>query len=69
MLWVQDERSVDRFHAHSKQLYQVYERQYADGKVSASYPTTGSSQQELKKLIPEIQYASGFEYTAGSGNP
>ena len=26
MLWVQDERSVDGFHANGKQLYQVYER-------------------------------------------
>ena len=67
MLWVQDERSVDRFHANSKQLYQVYERHYADGKVSASYPTQGLLAQELKKLIPEVQYASGFEYAAAPG--
>jgi hypothetical protein len=29
MLWVLDERAVDGFHANGKQLYQVYERQYA----------------------------------------
>jgi hypothetical protein len=33
LLWVHDERSVDGFHANGKQLYQIYERMYFDGKV------------------------------------
>src|SRR5215204_583481 len=65
MLWVQDERSVDAFHA--KQLYQVYERQYYDGKVEASYPTQGLLAEELKKQIPEIEYSSGLEYASAPG--
>ena len=67
MLWVQDERSVDGFHANGKQLYQVYERNYYDGKVDAGYSTQGLLAEELKRVIPEIQYASGLEYASGTG--
>jgi hypothetical protein len=70
MLWVNDEKSVDAFHKNGKYLYQVYERNYFDGKVTADYPTQGLLAEELKRKIPEIQYASGFEYASppGSGN-
>lgn len=67
MLWVHDERSIDSFHANGSQLYQVYERQYYDGKVEASYPTQGLLADELKRVIPEIRYASGLEYAASPG--
>jgi putative ABC transport system permease protein len=66
-LWVQDERNVDAFHSNGKYLFQVYERQYYDGKVEASYPTQGLLAQELKKVIPEIEYASGYEHAAAPG--
>ena len=66
-LWVRDEYNIDAFHKNGKQLYQVYERWTYDGKVDASYPTQGLLAQELKKQIPEIQYASGFEYAAAPG--
>lgn len=49
ILWIQDERSVDGFHANSKQLFQVYERQYYDGKIEANYYTQGLLAEELKK--------------------
>src|SRR3954468_24579800 len=62
MLWVNDEKSVDAFHANGKYLYQVYERNFYDGKVTADYPTQGLLAEELKRVVPEIQYASGFEY-------
>ena len=68
MLWVQDERSVDAFHANEKYLYQVYERNYYDGKVDAGYSTQGLLADELKRVVPEIQYASGFEYAAPPGS-
>src|SRR3954471_16150131 len=63
-LWVQDERSVDTFHKKGNQLFQVYERNFFDGKIEAGYPTQGLLSDELKKVIPEIQQASGFEYAA-----
>jgi predicted permease len=67
MLWVQHERSIDGFHVNAKQLYQVYERQYYDGKVEASYPTQGLLAEELKKQISEVQFASGLEYASAPG--
>jgi ABC-type antimicrobial peptide transport system permease subunit len=67
VLWIQDERSMDGFHKNGKKLYQVYERNFFDGKVSADYPTQGLLAQELKRVIPEIQYASGYEYASAPG--
>jgi putative ABC transport system permease protein len=64
MLWIQDERSVDGFHDNGRQLYQVYERDYFDGKVHASFPTQGLVAEELKKQIPEIQYSSSLEWNS-----
>src|SRR5437762_2547633 len=68
MLWVQDEKSVDAFHANGKYLYQVYERNYFDGKIDAGYSTQGLLAEELRRVVPEIQYASGFEYASAPGS-
>jgi putative ABC transport system permease protein len=68
ILWVQDEKSIDSFHKNGKDLYQVYERNYFDGKVVAGYLTQGLLAEELKKTVPEIQFASGFEYAAAPGS-
>ncbi|MCR8558761.1 ABC transporter permease [Mucilaginibacter sp. BJC16-A38] len=61
LLWVQDERSVDGFHANGPQLYQVYERSIQQGVTDASYVTQGLLADELKRKVPEVQYASGLE--------
>jgi hypothetical protein len=61
LLWVQDERSMDNFHPNGKQLYQVYERRFFDGKVEGQYFTQGLLAQELKRVVPDIQYACSFE--------
>ena len=66
-LWIKDEYSVDAFHKNGKELYQVYERSSYDGKVDAGYATQGLLAQELKKQIPEIEYASAFDYAAAPG--
>ena len=66
-LWVADEKKVDAFHQNGKQLYQIYERNYFDGKVDASYPTQGLLAEELKRVIPDIQYACGYEYASAPG--
>jgi putative ABC transport system permease protein len=62
MLWIQDERSVDAFHANGKQLYQIYERNFFDGKIEANYPTQALLAEELKRVIPEIKNASSLEW-------
>ncbi len=67
LLWVHDELSVDQFHTNGDQLYQVYQRNYYDGKVEGGYHTQGLLALELKQHIPEIEYASGMEYVAAPG--
>jgi ABC-type antimicrobial peptide transport system permease subunit len=61
MLWVQDERNMDAFHANGEQLYQVYERQLYEGKADASYYTQGLLADELKRVVPEVEYAANLE--------
>lgn len=67
MLWVQDEKAVDGFHVNGKQLFQVYEREHNDGKIGAGYATQGLLAEELKRVIPEVQYASSLDYAAAPG--
>ncbi|HET6253401.1 MAG TPA: ABC transporter permease [Puia sp.] len=59
-LWVNDELSVDRFHAHADRLYLMYENETTDGKMFSGYWTPGLLAQELKRKIPEVQYATGM---------
>ena len=60
MLWVKDEKCVDAFHANRDRLYSIYERQFYVGKIFAFYGGPGKLGEELKKKIPEIEYASGM---------
>jgi ABC-type antimicrobial peptide transport system permease subunit len=60
LLWVHDERSVDAFHKNTDQLYSIYETQFYDGKIEAARSTPGIMANEVKKVFPEVQYASGF---------
>lgn len=67
LLWVQDERRIDAFHKNGPDLYQVYERNYYDGKVEAGYATQGLLADDLKRVIPEVRYAAGMEFAAAPG--
>jgi putative ABC transport system permease protein len=67
LLWVQDERAVDAFHVNGQHLFQVYERTIRDGKVEAGYATQGLLAEELKRVIPDVQYAAAFDYAAAPG--
>jgi putative ABC transport system permease protein len=62
ILWIQDERSMDTFHANDDYLYQVYTRQSNGGKVDGGYLTQGPLAEALKKEVPEVEYASGLQY-------
>ena len=57
-LWVNDEISVDKFHAHGDRLFLMYEDETINGKIVTGYWTPGLLAQELKKKIPEVQYAT-----------
>ena len=66
MLWVQDEKAVDGFFKNSDRIYSVYERQYYDKKVEAFHGTPGILSDEIKKVIPEIKYASPMAWNGFS---
>ena len=59
LLWVQSEYKVDSFNKNSR-LYSVYERQYYNDKVDAFHSTPGLMADEMKRVFPEVEYASGF---------
>ena len=59
MLWVNDEFNVNAFHKNKTQLYSVFERRYNDGKINAGYATQGLMADEMKRVFPEVQYATG----------
>ena len=67
LLWVRDERNIDAFHINGPHLFQVYERTIRDGKTDAGYPTQGLLAEELKRVIPDVQYAAAFDYAAPPG--
>ena len=62
LLWVRDERSVDAFHQNGDRLYAVYERMYINGDKDAGYGTPGPLPAELKRVLPEVEAASGFAW-------
>jgi hypothetical protein len=62
MLWVSDEYKVDAFHKNGPRLYSVIERQYRDGQVSAFYGGPGVLADEMKKVLPEVQYATNYAW-------
>jgi ABC-type antimicrobial peptide transport system permease subunit len=62
LLWIRDERNMDKFNSNSSRLYSVFERQYFDNKVDAFHATPGVLADEMKRVLPEVQYASGFAW-------
>jgi ABC-type antimicrobial peptide transport system permease subunit len=62
MLWVNDEYKVDAFHKNGSQLYSIIERQYRDGQVSAFHGGPGVLADEMKKVLPEVQYATNHAW-------
>lgn len=66
LLWVQHEKSIDNFHDKGDRLYLLYERQFMDNKVYAAYGTEGVLANELKRIVPEIEYASNFAWISDS---
>ena len=60
LLWVQSEYKVDSFNKNSSRLYSIYERQYYHDKVDVFHSTPGLMADEMKRVFPEVEYASGF---------
>ncbi|AKD57626.1 ABC transporter permease [Spirosoma radiotolerans] len=59
-LWIQDELSIDRYHANGPYLYNVMQRQFYDGQVQTGRFTPGILADELKRQFPEVVYAAGY---------
>ncbi len=62
MLWVIDEYKVDAFHKNSSRLYSVYEQQFHDGQVNAFHGGPGIMADEMKRVLPEVQYATNYAW-------
>ncbi|HTQ65354.1 MAG TPA: ABC transporter permease [Puia sp.] len=62
MLWINDEYNVDAFHKNGSQLYSVYEKQYRDNEVSAFYGGPGIMAEEMKRVLPDVQYAANYAW-------
>ena len=58
-LWVHDERTMDQFNVHSDRLYAIYQRQHTGGIIKPQYTNQGIMADEMKRVLPEVQYASG----------
>ncbi|CCH51920.1 protein of unknown function DUF214 [Fibrisoma limi BUZ 3] len=58
LLWVQDERSINRFHANGPRLYQVLENQQWTGNdISTTPATPGPLAPALVAEVPEVEKA------------
>ncbi|MBS1501273.1 MAG: ABC transporter permease [Bacteroidetes bacterium] len=62
LLWVQNERSIDAFHKNSDRLFEVYQIVHNNGQIEGMYDTPGILADELKKSVPEVQYATGMGF-------
>lgn len=63
-LWVQDEWRMDKFHAEGDRIFRAMEHQrYANGDIMTTWATPGLLAAELKREIPEIQYATTCSWT------
>ena len=76
-LWVRDEKSIDNFHAHGKDIYTLYQTVSSDGKVDGSYSLPlayGNGRptyllEDLNAAVPEVKaatfYKTGYELPWG----
>jgi putative ABC transport system permease protein len=61
-LWVRDEYHVDAFHKNGNRLYSVYQVASFDGTVDGGHFTPGVMPDEMKRVLPEVEMASGFAW-------
>jgi ABC-type antimicrobial peptide transport system permease subunit len=60
-LWVQDEYNMDAFHENSDRIFTVTSREYAGREITyGGYDTPGLLGEELKKVLPEVEFASNY---------
>src|SRR3990170_5338221 len=60
-LWVQDEYNMDAFHENGERIFTVTSREYAGTEITyGGYETPGLLGEELKKVLPEVEFASNY---------
>src|SRR5580693_2464042 len=62
LLWVNDEYKVDKFHKNGYRLYSIYEKQYRTGRIDGFYGSPGVLADEMKRVLPEVQYATDYAW-------
>lgn len=58
LLWINDERSVDRFHEHDANLYQVMVNRVQENHVNTEEGASGVLGETLKREFPEVEAAA-----------
>lgn len=56
-LWVQDERSIDKFHLNDSRLYQVMEKSVENGLIRIQDGTQGPLSEAMENDLPEVEHA------------
>src|SRR4026207_1842177 len=56
-LWVQDEKSIDKFHANDDRLYQIMEKSKENGIIRIQDGTQGPLSEAMEKDLPEVENA------------
>ena len=64
MFWVNSEYKMDAFHKNNSQLYRVFERRYSEGQPGGGAATQGLMPDEMKRVFPEVQYATGYAWNS-----
>ncbi len=60
-LWVQDEYRVDAFHDDLHRIYTITSTEYSGNEITyGGYDTPGLLGEELKKVLPEVEYACNY---------
>ena len=62
MLWVHEEYKVDAFHKNGARLYSVYLINHRDGQIDAWHGGPGLMADEMKRVLPDVHYASSFAW-------
>ncbi|MDB5136048.1 MAG: FtsX-like permease family protein [Mucilaginibacter sp.] len=62
LLWVQNELDMDAWHKNGPRIYAVYQRSHVDHKDQAGYGTPAHMADEMKKVIPDVLYATQLDW-------
>ena len=60
-LWVRDEYRVDAFHENLNRIYTITSTEYSGHEITyGGYDTPGLLGEELKRVMPEVEYACNY---------